>query len=105
MMPTNASSFGTGQVPAQELAAARLRALETGRTVLQAAPTGYTAVANGLPQATTTHSSTSTFTWQSSAPMASYLATIDIAHFTTLRSTGPGGLPILSYAPTRSSWQ
>jgi aminopeptidase N len=62
-------------------------------------PTGYTAVANGLPQATTTHGSTSTFTWQSSAPMASYLATIDIAHFTTLRSTGPGGLPILSYAP------
>ena len=44
IVPTNASSFGTGQVPAQELAAARLRALETGRTVLQAAPTGYTAV-------------------------------------------------------------
>jgi apolipoprotein N-acyltransferase len=44
LVPTNASSFSTGQVPAQELAAARLRALETGRTVLQAAPTGYTAV-------------------------------------------------------------
>jgi len=44
LVPTNASSFGTRQVPAQELAAARLRALETGRTVLQAAPTGYTAV-------------------------------------------------------------
>ena len=44
LVPTNASSFGTGQVPAQELAAARLRALESGRTVLQAAPTGYTAV-------------------------------------------------------------
>jgi apolipoprotein N-acyltransferase len=44
LVPTNASSFDTGQVPAQELAAARLRALETGRTVLQAAPTGYSAV-------------------------------------------------------------
>jgi apolipoprotein N-acyltransferase len=44
IVPTNASSFRTGQVPAQELAAAQLRALETGRTVLQAAPTGYTAV-------------------------------------------------------------
>ena len=44
LVPTNASSFDTDQVPAQELAAARLRALETGRTVLQAAPTGYTAV-------------------------------------------------------------
>ena len=41
LVPTNASSFGTGQVPAQELAAARLRALETGRWVVQAAPTGY----------------------------------------------------------------
>ncbi|MCU1450899.1 MAG: Apolipoprotein N-acyltransferase, partial [Acidimicrobiales bacterium] len=44
LVPTNASSFSTGQVPAQELAAARLRALETGRWVVQAAPTGYTAV-------------------------------------------------------------
>jgi apolipoprotein N-acyltransferase len=44
LVPTNASSFSTGQVPAQELAAGRLRALETGRSVVQAAPTGYTAV-------------------------------------------------------------
>jgi apolipoprotein N-acyltransferase len=46
LVPTNASSFSTGQVPAQELAAARLRAMETGRWVVQAAPTGYTAVVN-----------------------------------------------------------
>jgi apolipoprotein N-acyltransferase len=44
LVPTNASSYATGQVPAQELAAARLRAIETGRYVLQAAPTGYTAI-------------------------------------------------------------
>jgi apolipoprotein N-acyltransferase len=44
LVPTNASSFRTSQVPGQELAAARLRAVETGRTVVQAAPTGYTAV-------------------------------------------------------------
>ena len=44
LVPTNASSFRTSQVPGQELAAARLRALETGRAVVQAAPTGYTAV-------------------------------------------------------------
>ncbi|MDQ6928340.1 MAG: apolipoprotein N-acyltransferase, partial [Actinomycetota bacterium] len=43
LVPTNASSYKTGQVPAQELAAARLRALETGRAVIQAAPTGYSA--------------------------------------------------------------
>jgi apolipoprotein N-acyltransferase len=43
LVPTNAASFGTSQVPTQEVAAARLRAWETGRWVLQAAPTGYTA--------------------------------------------------------------
>ncbi|MCU1462579.1 MAG: putative Apolipoprotein N-acyltransferase [Acidimicrobiales bacterium] len=43
LVPTNAGSFATGQVPAQELGAARLRAIETGRDVVQAAPTGYTA--------------------------------------------------------------
>ena len=44
LVPTNASSYRDDQVPAQEVAAARLRALETGRWVVQAAPTGYSAV-------------------------------------------------------------
>lgn len=44
LVPTNASSYTTSQVPTQELAAARLRALETGREVVQAAPTGFSAV-------------------------------------------------------------
>lgn len=44
LVPTNASSYRTSQVPGQELATARLRAIETGRAVLQAAPTGFTAV-------------------------------------------------------------
>ena len=44
LVPTNASSFRDAQVPAHELAVARLRALETGRWVVQAAPTGYSAV-------------------------------------------------------------
>jgi apolipoprotein N-acyltransferase len=44
LVPTNASSYTTSQVPAQELAAARLRAVETGRWVVQAAPTGYSGV-------------------------------------------------------------
>lgn len=43
LVPTNAASFRGGQVPAQELATARLRAVETGRDVVQAAPTGYSA--------------------------------------------------------------
>jgi apolipoprotein N-acyltransferase len=44
LVPTNAASYSTSQVPTTEVAAARLRAIETGRDLLQAAPTGYTAV-------------------------------------------------------------
>ena len=44
LVPTNASSYRDEQIPAQEVAVARLRALETGRWVVQAAPTGYSAV-------------------------------------------------------------
>ena len=44
LVPTNASSYQDEQIPAQEVAVARLRALETGRWVVQAAPTGYSAV-------------------------------------------------------------
>ncbi len=44
LVPTNASSFTTSQVPTQELAVARLRAVETGRWVVQAAPTGLSGI-------------------------------------------------------------
>jgi len=44
LVPTNASSYQDAQIPAQEVVVARLRALETGRWVVQAAPTGYSAV-------------------------------------------------------------
>jgi apolipoprotein N-acyltransferase len=44
LAPTNASSFTTSQMPALELGAARMRAIETGRDVLQAAPTGLSGV-------------------------------------------------------------
>lgn len=44
LVPTNAASYVGGQVPAAEVAAARLRAREFGRAVLQAAPTGYSVV-------------------------------------------------------------
>lgn len=44
LVPTNAASYITEDVPAIEVAGARLRALEFGRTVLQSAPTGYSVV-------------------------------------------------------------
>ena len=43
-VPTNTSSYSTSQVPAQEIAAAKVQAVETGRDLVQAAPTGFTAV-------------------------------------------------------------
>jgi len=44
LVPTNTSSYRTTQVPAAEVAAERLRAWETGRAVVMAAPTGWSAV-------------------------------------------------------------
>jgi len=44
LVPTNAASYSSGQVPAVEVAAARLRAIGTGRDVVQSAPTGYSAI-------------------------------------------------------------
>lgn len=42
--PTNGSSYWLSIVQTQQVASSRLRALETGRWVLQAAPTGFSAI-------------------------------------------------------------
>ena len=44
LVPTNAASYLTEEVPAIEVAAARMRAREYGRTVVQSAPTGYSVI-------------------------------------------------------------
>jgi len=44
LVPTNTSSYSSAQAPSQEIAASRLQAIEEGRDLLQAAPTGYSAV-------------------------------------------------------------
>jgi apolipoprotein N-acyltransferase len=44
VVPTNTSSYATTQVPTQEIGASRLRAIEEGRDLVQAAPAGYSAV-------------------------------------------------------------
>jgi apolipoprotein N-acyltransferase len=44
LVMTNNASFGTGAGPRQHLAAAQLRAVEEGRTIVQAAVTGISAV-------------------------------------------------------------
>jgi apolipoprotein N-acyltransferase len=43
IVPTNASSYATAQVPTQEIAASEVQAVQQGRDLLQAAPTGYSA--------------------------------------------------------------
>ena len=43
-MPTNTSSYATSQVPAQEVAADHVQAVEEGRDLVQAAPTGFSTV-------------------------------------------------------------
>jgi apolipoprotein N-acyltransferase len=50
LVPTNTSSYSTSQVPTQEVAAARLQAIEEGRDLVQVAPTGYSAVVNNRGQ-------------------------------------------------------
>ncbi len=44
VVPTNTSSYATAQVPTQEVAAGAVQAVETGRDLVQAAPTGYSTV-------------------------------------------------------------
>lgn len=44
LVPTNTSSYSNDEAPLQELAASRLQAIEEGRYLLQAAPTGFSAV-------------------------------------------------------------
>ncbi len=43
IVPTNTSSYASSQVPTQEIAASRVQAVQQGRDLLQAAPTGYSA--------------------------------------------------------------
>ncbi len=44
VVPTNTASYVTSQVPTQEIAAARLQAIAEGRDLVQAAPTGFSAL-------------------------------------------------------------
>lgn len=44
VVPTNTSSYNASQIPTQEAAADRVQAVEEGRDLVQAAPTGYSCV-------------------------------------------------------------
>jgi apolipoprotein N-acyltransferase len=44
IVPTNTASYATSQVPSQEIAASRLQAISEGRDLVQASPTGFSAL-------------------------------------------------------------
>jgi apolipoprotein N-acyltransferase len=46
IVPTNTSSYSTGQIPTQEIAASEVQAVQQGRDLLQASPTGFSAWIN-----------------------------------------------------------
>lgn len=65
-------------------------------------PEPYVVAANGLLQnVEKPDADTVTYYWESAYPMASYLATINIAEFTLEEQEGPDGLPIRNYYPSR----
>ncbi len=59
-------------------------------------PEGLTAVANGLPRAPVTRGGWTTWSWVSVHPMASYLATVAVGHYTLIRSVTPDGIPVVN---------
>ncbi len=59
----------------------------------------YVVAANGLLKDTIDNGSTTTYVWDTTNPVASYLVTVNIGKFTVDKQQGPNGLPIRSYFP------
>ncbi|MFJ9708308.1 M1 family metallopeptidase [Streptomyces sp. NPDC101234] len=57
-------------------------------------PKGLQVVSNGELKSETTDGDRTAFVWHSAEPMASYLATVAIGHYTITRSTTSDGLPV-----------
>jgi aminopeptidase N len=62
-------------------------------------PKPYVAAANGLLQATNDHGAMTTYHWETTNPVASYLVTVNIADQVVETEHGPNGLPIRNYFP------
>ena len=68
-------------------------------------PKPYVVAANGLLTETIEDGDERTFVWQSQHPMATYLATINIADLDLVLDEGPGGMPLRFYFPRDASAQ
>jgi aminopeptidase N len=60
---------------------------------------GYTALANGVLEETTTSDDGDTFVWEMRQPMASYLSTISVGEFARQEDVSPDGVLIRNYFP------
>jgi aminopeptidase N len=59
-------------------------------------PKGLQAVSNGELTSRSTKGGRTTYAWHMAQPMASYLATVAVGHFTMTSTEGPHGLPVLT---------
>ncbi len=66
-------------------------------------PKPYMAVANGILKDTTEQADSTTYLWEASDPMASYLATVAIGKFEVSETPGPGGLTVRTYYPAAAA--
>jgi aminopeptidase N len=62
-------------------------------------PKPYVVAANGLLTDTIDNGATTTYVWEETHPMASYLVTVGINDFAVQTAAGPDGLPIRNYFP------
>jgi aminopeptidase N len=72
-------------------------------TFVITAPAPYVVAANGLPVAIDEADGWRTYHWESQYPMATYLATVNVAHFEMIEEVGPAGLPIINFFPPEQS--
>ncbi|MDH6629632.1 aminopeptidase N [Streptomyces sp. LBL] len=70
-------------------------------TIRVTAPTGYTAVANGLPVGVERAARATTWTYRTQHPMATELAQVSVGRSTVLHRTGPHALPVRDVVPTK----
>jgi aminopeptidase N len=64
-------------------------------------PDPYVVAANGLLKEMVEAGDTTTYVWESTQPMASYLVTVNIAEFTRQEQTSKAGVPVRNYFPAR----
>ncbi|WP_424534495.1 M1 family metallopeptidase [Sphaerisporangium viridialbum] len=68
-------------------------------------PEGITAVGNGQLLSQTTKNGRTTFVWDSTEPMATYLATMTIGNFQVTQSATPSGIPVYTAVDPRLATQ